>query len=50
MLAAFSSENGPTATVEVGRNECGPEDQVAVTQSVLAVAGLGSSQPAPNLG
>lgn len=48
MRAVFSSANDPTATVVVGRNECGPEDQVAVMESVLA--GLGTSLPAPNPG
>lgn len=47
--AVFSSEDDPTATVAVGRSERSPEDQVAVIESLLAVAGLGTSLPAPNL-
>lgn len=42
MRAIFSSENDPTATPAVGRNECGPEDQVAVMESVLAVPRMGN--------
>lgn len=43
MHAAISSENDPPQLLAVARNGCGPEDSVAVTESVLAVAGLGTS-------
>lgn len=49
MHAVFSSEDDPRATAAVGRSERSPEDQVAVMESLLAVAGLGTSLPAPNL-
>lgn len=47
MHAAISSKNDPPQLLAVGRNGCDPEDYVAVTESVLAVAGLGTSLPAP---
>lgn len=46
MLAVLSRENDPAGTVAVGRNKCVPEDQIAVTESVLAVAGLDTYFPA----
>lgn len=48
MRAIFSSENDPTATPAVGRNECGPEDQVAVMESVLAVPRMGTGLQEPS--
>lgn len=47
MHAAISSENDLPQLLAVGRNRCGSEDYVAVTGSALAVAGLGTSLPAP---
>lgn len=47
MHATISSKSEPPQLLAVGRNGCGPEDYVAVTESVLAVAGLGISLPAP---
>lgn len=47
MHAAISSENDPPQLLAVGSNGCGPEDHVAVTESVLAVASVGTSRPAP---
>lgn len=46
MHAAVCRENDPQL-LAVGRNGCGPEDYVAVTESVLAVAGPGTSLLAP---
>lgn len=47
MHAAISSENDPPQLLAVGSNGCGPEGHVAVTESVLAVASVGISRPAP---
>lgn len=48
MRAIFSSENDPTATPAVGRNERGAEDQVAVMESVSAVPGMGTGLREPS--
>lgn len=37
----------PSVVRTVGRNGCGPEDYVSVRESVLAVAGLGTSLLVP---
>lgn len=47
MRAIFSSKNDLTATPAVGRNECGPEDQVAVMELVFAVPRMGTGLQEP---